>query len=52
MNDNAVPKHFKVPEPKPKPKPKSAPKPKAATGLRMAMRKNRPLVPQHFLVGK
>ena len=28
MDDDAVPKHFKVPEPKPKPKP--APKPKAA----------------------
>ena len=27
MNDDAVPKHFNVPEPKPKPKPKPAPKP-------------------------
>ena len=30
MDDDAVPKHFNVPEPKPKPKPKPAPKPKAA----------------------
>ena len=26
MDDDAVPKHFSVPEPKPKPKPKPAPK--------------------------
>jgi len=30
MDDDAVPKHFNVPEPKPKPKPKPAPKPTAA----------------------
>ena len=30
MDDDAVPKHFNVPEPKPKPKPKPAPKPNAA----------------------
>ena len=30
MDDDAVPKHFNVPEPKPKPKPKPALKPKAA----------------------
>ena len=30
MDDDAVPKHFNVPEPKPKPKPKPAPKATAA----------------------
>ena len=30
MDDDAVPKHFNVPEPKLKPKPKPARKPKAA----------------------
>ena len=30
MDDDAVPKHFNIPEPKPKPKPKPAPKPTAA----------------------
>ena len=30
MDDDAVPKHFNVPEPKPKPKPKPAPKANAA----------------------
>ena len=30
MDDDAVPKHFNVPEPKPKPKPKPAPTATAA----------------------
>ena len=33
MDEDAVPRHFAVPEPKPKLKPKPAPKPKAATNV-------------------
>ena len=33
MDDDAVPKHFNVPEPNPKPKPKPAPKPNAFPSL-------------------
>ena len=63
MDDDAVPKHFNVPEPKPKPKLKPAPKGMhvlarcagnfffRGTGLPTAVRKNQPLVPRSNTAG-